>query len=82
MKEVVELDLCLLTIIIGGIDQGDPSDTSGVELVFVPLMISNVEFEFFHVSLNGMESAHLAQARSCEDSVDNEEGGLATISSA
>ncbi len=51
-------------------------------MIFVPLMISNVEFEFLHDSLDGVESAHLAQACSGKDSVDNEVGGLATFSSA
>lgn len=44
-------------IIIRRVDGADPSDTSHVELICIPLLvISNVEFEI-HDALNGLEES-------------------------
>ena len=69
MKEIVELDLGLLTVIVGRVDGGDPSDASRVKLIFIPLMIGNVEFEIFHDALDGGESTDLARTSVREDAM-------------
>jgi hypothetical protein len=80
VKEVVEFNLGLLAIVVGGVDGGNPSDPSRIELIFIPLVIGDVKFEILHDVLDRMEGSNLAQAYIRKDSVDNKECRLTTFS--
>ena len=74
MEDFVELDLCLLSIVVRWIDCCNPSNSCGIPLVLCPLVIRNVELEFFHNSLDCIKGPDLAETDVGEYTMDNKEG--------
>jgi hypothetical protein len=61
MEYFVELNLCLLSIVIRWIDCCNPSNSCGIPLVLCPLVIRDVKLEFFQNALDCMKGPDLAQ---------------------
>ena len=72
----------MLSVVERRVNHGDPSNSRGVPIIFCPLMISDVELEFSHKTLDCMMRSDLAQAEVGEDLINNEESCRAALGTA